>query len=46
MLLKAVDIYCQPSKAEPFGLVFIETMAMEKITIGADNGAIPEIITP
>jgi len=45
MLLKAVDIYCQPSKAEPFGLVFIEAMAMEKITIGADNGAIPEIIT-
>ncbi len=45
MLLKAVDIFCQPSKAEPFGLVFIEAMAMEKITIGADNGAIPEIIT-
>lgn len=45
MLLKAVDIYCQPSKAEPFGLVFIEAMAMEKITIGADNGGIPEIIT-
>jgi glycosyltransferase involved in cell wall biosynthesis len=45
MLLKAVDIYCQPSKAEPFGLVFIEAMAMRKITIGADNGAIPEIIT-
>ncbi len=45
MLLKAVDIFCQPSKAEPFGLVFIEAMAMEKITIGADNGAIPEIIS-
>lgn len=45
MLLKAVDIFCQPSKAEPFGLVFIEAMTMEKITIGADNGAIPEIIT-
>lgn len=45
MLLKAVDIFCQPSKAEPFGLVFIEAMAMEKMTIGADNGAIPEIIT-
>lgn len=45
MLLKAIDIYCQPSKAEPFGLVFIEAMAMEKVTIGADDGAIPEIIT-
>ncbi len=45
MLLKAIDMYCQPSKAEPFGLVFIEAMAMAKITIGAHNGAIPEIIT-
>lgn len=45
MLLNAVDIFCQPSKAEPFGLVFIEAMAMERITIGANSGAIPEIIT-
>ena len=45
MLLETIDMYCQPSKAEPFGLVFMEAMAMAKITIGTHNGAIAEIIT-
>lgn len=38
------DIMCQPSVNEPFGLVFIEAMAMEKVAVGARSGALPEII--
>jgi glycosyltransferase involved in cell wall biosynthesis len=40
----ACDIMCLPSVDEVFGLVFIEAMAMEKIVIGANSGALPEIV--
>gem|GEM_PF-3781456 len=40
----ACDIMCLPSLDEVFGLVFIEAMAMEKIVIGANSGALPEIV--
>ncbi len=40
----ACDIMCLPSVNEPFGLVFIEAMAMEKIVVGARSGALPEIV--
>ncbi|MFB0565990.1 MAG: glycosyltransferase family 4 protein [Candidatus Aminicenantaceae bacterium] len=40
----ACDIMCLPSVDEPFGLVFIEAMSMEKIVVGAKSGALPEIV--
>jgi glycosyltransferase involved in cell wall biosynthesis len=40
----ACDIMCLPSVDEVFGLVFIEAMAMEKIVVGANSGALPEIV--
>ncbi|MCD6522814.1 MAG: glycosyltransferase family 4 protein [Candidatus Diapherotrites archaeon] len=48
---KLVELYagCQlfvlPSLYEPFGMVFVEAMAMEKPVIGTSVGGIPEIIT-
>lgn len=44
-LLKAVDIVCVPSHNEAFGLTVIEAMAAGAAVVGADSGAIPELIT-
>ncbi|RDB44713.1 glycosyltransferase family 1 protein [Halomonas sp. DQ26W] len=43
-LLEALDIVCVPSRNEAFGLTVIEAMAAGKAVIGADSGAIPELI--
>ncbi|MDN6321567.1 MAG: glycosyltransferase family 4 protein [Halomonas sp.] len=43
-LLKAVDIVCVPSRNEAFGLTVIEAMAAGSAVVGADSGAIPELI--
>jgi glycosyltransferase involved in cell wall biosynthesis len=40
----ACDIVCVPSLYEAFGLVFVESMASGKITIGPDQGGPKEII--
>ncbi|WP_372613867.1 glycosyltransferase family 4 protein, partial [Halomonas sp.] len=43
-LFEALDIICVPSRNEAFGLTVIEAMAAGKPVIGADSGAIPELI--
>lgn len=43
-LFEALDIVCVPSRNEAFGLTVIEAMAAGKAVIGADSGAIPELI--
>ncbi len=43
-LFEALDIVCVPSRNEAFGLTVIEAMAAGRAVIGADSGAIPELI--
>lgn len=43
-LFEALDIVCVPSRNEAFGLTVIEAMAAAKAVVGADSGAIPELI--
>jgi len=40
----ASDVVCVPSLGEPFGLVFVESMAAGKVVIGANEGGAREII--
>lgn len=43
-LFEALDIVCVPSRNEAFGLTVVEAMAAGKVIIGADSGAIPELL--
>jgi glycosyltransferase involved in cell wall biosynthesis len=43
-LMAAADIFAMPSFGEPFGLVFLEAMAMQRPVIGLDNGGTPEVV--
>lgn len=43
-VFEALDIVCVPSTNEAFGLTVIEAMAAGKAVIGADSGAIPELL--
>ncbi|SDL58747.1 Glycosyltransferase involved in cell wall bisynthesis [Franzmannia pantelleriensis] len=43
-LLGTLDIVCIPSTNEAFGLTVIEAMAAGRPVIGADSGAIPELL--
>ena len=43
-VMAAADVFALPSDEEPFGLVFIEAMAMKKPVVALDNGGAPEII--
>ncbi|MCL7941426.1 glycosyltransferase family 4 protein [Halomonas sp. ATCH28] len=43
-LFEALDIVCVPSRNEAFGLTVIEAMAAGKAVVGANSGAIPELI--
>ncbi|WP_240618204.1 glycosyltransferase family 4 protein [Halomonas heilongjiangensis] len=43
-LFEALDVVCVPSRNEAFGLTVIEAMAAGKAVVGADSGAIPELI--
>ena len=43
-VMAACDIYTMPSFEEPFGLVFLEAMAMGKPVIGINNGGTPEVV--
>jgi glycosyltransferase involved in cell wall biosynthesis len=43
-LIAAADIFVLPSPREPFGLVFIEAMALEKPVVACQAGAAPEIV--
>lgn len=43
-LMAAADIYAMPSDAEPFGLVFVEAMAVGLPVVALDNGGTPEVV--
>jgi glycosyltransferase involved in cell wall biosynthesis len=43
-LLAASDVYAMPSTEEPFGLVFLEAMAMKLPVVALDNGGTPEVV--
>jgi glycosyltransferase involved in cell wall biosynthesis len=43
-LMAAADVFALPSTAEPFGLVYLEAMAMELPTVALDHGGAAEII--
>ncbi|MGZ4723436.1 MAG: glycosyltransferase family 4 protein [Ilumatobacteraceae bacterium] len=43
-LMAAADIYAMPSQFEPFGLVYLEAMAMELPVIALNSGGTPEVV--
>jgi len=43
-VMAACDLFTMPSFEEPFGLVFLEAMAMKKPVIALDNGGTPEVV--
>lgn len=43
-LMAAADVYAMPSLGEPFGLVFVEAMAMRLPVVALDSGGAPEIV--
>ena len=45
MMFKAADILAQPSKSDSFGYVYLESWACKMPVIGANVGAIPDVIS-
>jgi glycosyltransferase involved in cell wall biosynthesis len=43
-LMAASDVFALPSYEEPFGLVFLEAMAMKKPVVALDSGGAPEVV--
>jgi glycosyltransferase involved in cell wall biosynthesis len=43
-LLAAADVFAMPSIGEPFGLVYLEAMAMELPVVALESGGAPEVI--
>ena len=43
-VMAACDVFTLPSFEEPFGLVFLEAMAMMKPVVAIDNGGTPEVV--
>jgi glycosyltransferase involved in cell wall biosynthesis len=43
-IMAACDVFTMPSQEEPFGLVFLEAMAMRKPVVALDNGGTPEVV--
>ena len=43
-LMAACDIYSMPSFEEPFGMVYVEAMSLERPVVGLDNGGTREIV--
>lgn len=43
-VMAACDVFTMPSFEEPFGLVFVEAMAMGKPVVAIDNGGTPEVV--
>jgi glycosyltransferase involved in cell wall biosynthesis len=43
-IMAACDVFTIPSFEEPFGLVFLEAMAMRRPVVALDNGGTPEVV--
>jgi glycosyltransferase involved in cell wall biosynthesis len=43
-LMAAADVFAMPSFEEPFGLVFLEAMAMRLPVVALDSGGTPEVV--
>jgi len=43
-VMAACDIFTLPSFEEPFGVVFLEAMAMQRPVVAVDNGGTPEVV--
>jgi glycosyltransferase involved in cell wall biosynthesis len=43
-VMAACDLFALPSFEEPFGLVFLEAMAMRKPVVAVNNGGTPEVV--
>jgi glycosyltransferase involved in cell wall biosynthesis len=43
-IMAACDVYTMPSFEEPFGMVYLEAMALAKPVISIDNGGTPEVV--
>lgn len=43
-LLAAADVFALPSFEEPFGMVFLEAMALRKPVVALDNGGTREVV--
>jgi glycosyltransferase involved in cell wall biosynthesis len=42
--MAACDVFTMPSFEEPFGLVYLEAMAMQRPVVSVDNGGTPEVV--
>jgi glycosyltransferase involved in cell wall biosynthesis len=43
-LMAASDVFCQPSAEEPFGMVYLEAMAMSRPVVGYASGGAAEVV--
>ena len=43
-IMASCDVFTMPSWEEPFGLVFLEAMAMRKPVVSLDDGGTPEVV--
>jgi len=43
-VMAACDVFTLPSFEEPFGLVFLEAMAMRRPVVAVNNGGTPEVV--
>jgi len=43
-IMAACDVFTLPSFEEPFGLVFLEAMAMQRPVAALENGGTPEVV--
>jgi glycosyltransferase involved in cell wall biosynthesis len=43
-LMRRFDVFCLPSRREPFGLALLEAMAAERAVVAFAEGGVPEIV--
>jgi glycosyltransferase involved in cell wall biosynthesis len=43
-VMAACDVFTLPSYEEPFGLVYLEAMAMRRPVVAVSNGGTPEVV--
>jgi glycosyltransferase involved in cell wall biosynthesis len=44
-LIRAFDLFVQPSLEEAFGVAIVEAMTLDKAVIGSETGGIPEVVS-